>query len=202
MGSANSTRARSAHGYVRTLIQQEELPLLRDHLLRLDDESRHDRFNGFLDVGFINSYAARCADDGTVIVAYILDGVVRGAAELHPPDGGLPEVAFSVETMVRRQGVGSALFRRAIEEARWAGHKRIRLTTSADNHAMRALAKKFGAHLTFENGEPAGTIDLTRTPAAAFGELAAAPFRARTAILSFNETCWKLMAEICERRVA
>jgi len=185
------------------LIQQEELPLLRDHLLRLDDESRHDRFNGFLDVGFINSYAARCADDGTVIVAYIQDGVIRGAAELHPPeDGGLPEVAFSVETMVRRQGVGSALFRRVIEEARWAGYKRLRLTTSADNHAMRTLAKKFGAHLTFVNGEPSGTIDLTRTPAAEFGELAAAPLRVGSDLLSFNQTCWKLFARICERRVA
>ena len=50
--------ARTAPGYVRTLIQQEELPLLRDHLLRLDAASRHDRFNGFLDDSFIERYAA------------------------------------------------------------------------------------------------------------------------------------------------
>ena len=78
-----STLARS---YVRTLRQQEELPLLRDHLLRLDRESRHDRFHGFMDDDFIERYAAKCADDGTVIIAYIENGVVRGAAELHPPD--------------------------------------------------------------------------------------------------------------------
>jgi hypothetical protein len=48
----------------------EILPLLRDHLLRLDAESRYDRFNGFLDDSFIECYAARCADDGTVIIAY------------------------------------------------------------------------------------------------------------------------------------
>src|SRR5262249_15286937 len=84
--------SKSGLGYVRTLSQHEELPLLRDHLLRLDSESRHDRFNGFLDDSFIERYAARCADDGTVIVAYIVDGVVRGAAELHPPEGDcLPE---------------------------------------------------------------------------------------------------------------
>ena len=75
-----------ARGYVRTLRQQEELPLLRDHLLRLDKESRHDRFHGFMDDSFIEHYAARCADDGTVIIAYVEDGVVHGAAELHPPD--------------------------------------------------------------------------------------------------------------------
>ena len=38
---------RPGFGYVRALSQQEELPLLRDHLLRLDPESRvafaHDR---------------------------------------------------------------------------------------------------------------------------------------------------------------
>ena len=39
---------RSGFGYVRTLSQPEELPLLRDHLLRLDSASRHDRFNGFI----------------------------------------------------------------------------------------------------------------------------------------------------------
>ena len=32
-----------ADSSVRTLSQQEELPLLRDHLLRLDPASRHDR---------------------------------------------------------------------------------------------------------------------------------------------------------------
>jgi hypothetical protein len=106
------TRSTLASGSVRTLRQQEELPLLRDHLLRLDQESRHDRFNGFMDDGFIERYAAKCADDGTVIIAYLEGGVVRGAAELHPPDqfpDSLPEIAFSVETCVRRQGVGSIL---------------------------------------------------------------------------------------------
>ena len=78
-------RPRPGFGYVRTLSQQEELPLLRDHLLRLDPDSRRDRFNGFLDDGFIERYAERCANDGTVIVAYMENGTVRGAAELHPP---------------------------------------------------------------------------------------------------------------------
>ena len=80
------TRSTPARGSVRTLRQQEELPLLRDHLLRLDSGSRHDRFHGFMDDSFIERYAAKCADDGTVIIAYIEEGVVRGAAELRPPD--------------------------------------------------------------------------------------------------------------------
>src|ERR1700733_1796478 len=138
---------RPGFGYVRTLSQQEELPLWRDHLRRLDADSRHERFNGFMDDEFIERYAAKCADDGTIIVAYMESGIVRGAAELHPPeqsDDGLPEIAFSVEDCVRRQGVGSLLFRRLISEARWRGYRTLRVTTGAGNQAMRSLASKFG----------------------------------------------------------
>src|ERR1700692_3099636 len=101
MSDDTTHRARPGFGYVRTLSQQEELPLLRDHLLRLDTQSRRDRFHGFMDDDFIERYAAKCADDGTIIIAYMENGIVRGAAELHPPgqsDDGMPEIAFSVET--------------------------------------------------------------------------------------------------------
>src|SRR4029078_1387239 len=51
-------RPRPGFGYVRTLSQQEELPLLRDHLLRLDAASRHGRFNAYMEDEFVESYAA------------------------------------------------------------------------------------------------------------------------------------------------
>ena len=92
--------------------------------------------------------------------------MVRGAAELHPPEqspDSLPEIAFSVEASVRRQGVGSILFRKLIAEARAKGYTSLRITTGAQNEAMRALASKFGAQLTFRHGESTGTIDLHAT---------------------------------------
>jgi len=182
-------------GYVRTLRQQEELPLLRDHLLRLDAESRHDRFNGFMDDSFIDAYAAKCAGDGTVIIAYIESGVVRGAAELHPADqspDGLPEIAFSVEAPVRRHGVGSILFKRLISEARWKGYRSLRITTGAQNQAMRALANKFGAHLTFRQGESTGTIDLKRPQFGASSAIAAQADAVRT-MMQLQRAYWKLL---------
>jgi GNAT superfamily N-acetyltransferase len=186
-----------AKGIVRILRQQEELPLLRDHLLRLDRESRHDRFNGFMDDDFIERYAAKCADDGTVIIAYIEYGVVRGAAELHPPDqspGALPEIAFSVEACVRRQGVGSILFRRLIAEAQSKGYQSLRITTGAQNRAMRALANKFGAHLTFRHGESTGSIDLEPQPRPESAKLAiATPADAARAMMTINRAYWKLL---------
>jgi len=190
-----------ARGTVRTLSQQEELPLLRDHLLRLDHESRHDRFHGFMDDSFIERYAAKCASDGTVIIAYLEDGVVRGAAELHPPDTSpdlLPEIAFSVEASVRRQGVGSILFRKLIAEARTKGYRDLRITTGAQNDAMRALANKFGAHLTFRYGESTGTIDVREPPRPALARPGSAtgvatPMDAARAIIHFNRAYWKFL---------
>jgi hypothetical protein len=191
---------RPGFGYVRTLSQQEELPLLRDHLLRLDPESRHDRFNGFLDESFIERYAEKCADDGTVIVAYMENGIVRGAAELHPPEqsgDGVPEIAFSVEACVRRQGVGSILFKRLLSEARWRGYRRLRVTTGASNEAMRALASKFGAHLVFRHGESTGTIEVGQAPQAELAKLAIdAPLDAARAVMNFNRAWWKLFAKM------
>jgi GNAT superfamily N-acetyltransferase len=189
-----------AKGNVRTLRQQEELPLLRDHLLRLDPESRHDRFHGFMDDGFIERYAAKCANDGTVIIAYIEDGVVRGAAELHPPDqspDSQPEIAFSVEASVRRQGVGSILFKKLIAEARSRGHGSLRITTGAQNQAMRALARKFGAHLTFRQGESTGSINLQPVSQPEFAKRdVAAPVDTARAMIDFNRACWKLFLEM------
>jgi GNAT superfamily N-acetyltransferase len=190
------TRSAPAKGYVRTLRQQEELPLLRDHLLRLDPESRRDRFHGFLDDSFIERYAAKCAEDGTVIIAYFENGVVRGAAELHPPDqspDSLPEIAFSVEASVRRQGVGSILFKKLIAEARSKGYHSLRITTGAQNHAMRALASKFGAHLTFRQGESTGSIDLKQQPLSPFAGLAIpTPADAARAMINLNRAYWRL----------
>jgi hypothetical protein len=153
-----------------------------------------------MDDSFIERYAEKCANDGTVIMAYIEDGVVRGAAELHPPEqsqDSLPEIAFSVEASVRRKGVGSILFRKLIAEARAKGYRSLRITTGAQNEAMRALANKFGAHLNFRYGESTGNIDLTQQkqpePApAAF----ATSLDAGRAIANFNRAYWKMLLQM------
>jgi GNAT superfamily N-acetyltransferase len=188
------TRARSI---VRTLSQHEELPLLRDHLLRLDRASRHDRFHGFIDDSFIEGYAEKCANDGTIVIAYFEDGVVRGAAELHPPEqspDSLPEIAFSVEAPARRRGVGSFLFRQLIAEARAKGYRKLRITTGAQNVAMRALANKFGAQLTFSQGESTGTVDVIKQDPP---ETAAVPFASTLAaarsIAAVNRAYWRML---------
>lgn len=151
-------------GLVRKLVPEEE-HLLRDHLLRLDPEGRRHRFNGIVGDFFIESYASRCFHDGTVVIAYLEDGVVHGAAELHAPERSseqLPEIAFSVEAHLRHRGVGSMLFSRILLEARGRRYRKLRVTTGTDNDAMRKLALKFGAKLSYRRGEVDGVIDIKR----------------------------------------
>jgi hypothetical protein len=172
------------------ILRHDELPLLRDHLLRLDPQSRRDRFHGAVDETFIDDYIARCFGPKTITIAYVESDEVHGVAELHEPagDDDLPELAFSVEESFRRRGVGSILFKTLLDEARRAGYRRLRVMTGAQNDAMRALARKFGAHLVFDHGELAGTIDLSVASIASTGDKRAKNLA--EAVLAFNRAYW------------
>jgi GNAT superfamily N-acetyltransferase len=204
MTEVPASNAAIERGTIRTLTARE-MPLLREHLLRLDAESRRDRFNGAIDEKFIESYAERCLADGTVVIAYVEDEHVLAAAELHQPDSssdGMPEIAFSVEQHVRRKGVGSILFRRLIAEAEGRGYESLRITTGYSNEAMRALAHKFGAHLTFRQGETTGTIELKPlTLSAVAGRSAprgalAEPVDAARTIVNMNRAWWQMVLKM------
>jgi RimJ/RimL family protein N-acetyltransferase len=160
----HSLKSQPWRGVVRQL-RPSDLPRFRDHLLRLDAESRHDRFNGVTNDAYLSAYAERSFHDGATVIGYVEDGKVLGAAELHErPDLSEPtgEIAFSVEHELQHRGIGSALFERLITNARGLGYEKLRVTTHPGNLAMRALARKFDAHLSFENLETVGVIDLGR----------------------------------------
>jgi len=149
-------------GVIRQLRPSEEL-LFRNHLLGLDVASRRDRFNGVTHDQFVAAYSSRCFHDGTIVLGYVVDDKLRGAAELHErPELAEPtgEIAFSVERDFQHRGVGAKLFARLIDIARGYGYKRLLVTTHPDNEAMKALARRFGSRLSFEEGETVGRIDL------------------------------------------
>ena len=62
----------------------------RDHLLRLDLESRHSRFGGGVSDQFILDYVDTTFGLGSVVHGFFADGVLRGAAELRPLGRALP----------------------------------------------------------------------------------------------------------------
>lgn len=149
-------------GVIRKL-RSREVQLFQEHLLRLDAESRHNRFLGVVNDDFIAKYPARCFANGATIFAYIEDGKVLGAAELHPEkpeEKHTAEVAFSVEPELRRRGIGQRLFRRLIVSARNTGIRHLRLNCHPANEAMQGLARKFKAQITFGQCGTLGSLKL------------------------------------------
>jgi GNAT superfamily N-acetyltransferase len=155
-------------GVIRQL-RPSDLPRFRDHLLRLDARTRRDRFNGGIGDRFVEAYADRCFAEGTTVIGHVSGDEVRGAAEIHErpqDDEPTAEIAFSVEPRFQGRGIGTLLFERLLLHARGLGYRHLRVTTHADNGAMRRLARKFGAALSFETGETVGVIHLPPLPPA------------------------------------
>ena len=59
----------------------------RDHLLRLDADSRRSRFGGAVSDAFITNYIELSLGLDAVIHGFFVDGVLRGVAELRPLGG-------------------------------------------------------------------------------------------------------------------
>jgi GNAT superfamily N-acetyltransferase len=143
-----------------------ETDAYRDHLLRLDRESRQRRFSGVVSDAFIAKHAATARDIGVVVHGFFIDGVLRGAAELRPFSKMFPrtaEAAFSIEQPWQSQGVGSALLERTLLTARNRGIKLLQLHCLAENKRMQQLARKFEAGLKFDFGSVIGEVDPPRS---------------------------------------
>ena len=143
-----------------------ETDAYRDHLLRLDRESRNTRFSGAVSDDFIAKHAATASDFGVVVHGFFVDGVMRGAAELRPL-GTLfkheAEAAFSIERDWQSHGVGTALLERTLLSARNRGIKMLRMDCLAANRRMQQLARKFEAEFTFDFGSVVGQVDPPRS---------------------------------------
>jgi GNAT superfamily N-acetyltransferase len=92
---------------------------------------------------------------------------------------------------MRRKGVGSILFTQLIAKAKSMGYKTLRVTTGAQNDAMRALAGKFGAKLSFRHGESTGLIDLSAEPVKAAPQAKAGAVDVAKAVGDYNRAAWR-----------
>ena len=61
-----------------------EAGIYRDHLLRLDRDSRYSRFGGAVSDEFVDNYVTTTFGLSAVVHGFFVDGVLRGAAELRP----------------------------------------------------------------------------------------------------------------------
>src|SRR5215207_7997811 len=161
----------------RGSIRRLDLNAYRDHLLRLDPQTRRNRFSGAVSDSFLSLYAERAFSEDRIMLAYVVGGEVRGVAELcpfAPPYADEGEAAFSVETPYRLRGVGTSLFKRLILLARNRGIRTLHVRCLPHNRAMQVLARRHGARLLFESEETVGQVDAgPPTPFSVWQEWAA-----------------------------
>lgn len=138
-----------------------ETDKFRDHLLRLDRESRRMRFAHGVSDAFVEDYASRMSEMGSIVFGYVVDGEVHAAAELRKLGdhwGNEAEAAFSVEKAHQERGIGTELMGRVIRAARNRGVHLLYMSCLAENTKMQAIARKHEADLKFEYGEVIGEI--------------------------------------------
>jgi GNAT superfamily N-acetyltransferase len=136
-----------------------EAELYRQHLLRLDAESRRNRFGGAVSDEFIQRYAEPSALIDAIIYGLFVDGVLRAAAELRLLDrAGDAEVALSIEKAWQSRGVGTALLERVLLAACNRQVERLHMLCLAENRHMQQLARKFDAELSFQSGSVVGEM--------------------------------------------
>lgn len=172
-----------------------EAEFYRDHLLRLDAESRRSRFAGGVSDNFVRNYADLSFRLDAVIHGFFVQGVLRGAAELRAIGGPLTaeaEVAFSIEKPWQSHGVGSALLERTLLAARNRGLKFLHMACLADNTRMQQLARKFDAELSFDFGGVVGEVAAPRpTPLSLMREVLADGHGFATALLEVQSRLFR-----------
>ena len=139
-----------------------ETDAYRDHLLRLDAESRRSRFGGTIADDIVRTYAATTRGSDVILHGFFVDGVLRGAADLHilgPLHWREAEAALSIEKRWQSHGVGSALLERSLLAARNRGIKLLHVCCLAENQRMQHLARKFEAEITFDFGTVIGKME-------------------------------------------
>ena len=154
-----------------------EADVYRDHLLRLDPDSRRNRFAGAVSDEFVRDYAELSFGIDALIHGFFVDGTLRGAAELRPIGAPLTreaEAAFSIEKPWQSHGVGSVLLERTLLAARNRGIKFLHLACLADNKRMQQLARKYDAELSFDFSSIVGEVATPRpTPLSLMREILA-----------------------------
>lgn len=147
-------------GTIRKLWPSES-DKFRDHLLRLDKDSRRMRFAHAVSDNFIDDYAGRMNEMGAIVYGYLEGGEVRAVAELKKLGdtwGQEAEAAFSVEPGYQEKGIGTELMGRVIRAGRNRSVNHLYMSCLAENRKMQAIARKHEADLRFEYGEVIGEI--------------------------------------------
>jgi ribosomal protein S18 acetylase RimI-like enzyme len=142
---------RTKHSTVR--LREADRASLAAHFLALGEEDRRLRFGVNLSDDSLRDYVARL-DFRRDRLFGLHDSNLELVAVVHvaPGDAG-SELGLSVLHGWRGQGVGDALFRRAVTFLRKQGSQAVFVHCLAENAAMLHLARKNGLRVAYSGGE-------------------------------------------------
>ena len=193
-GDGGDEAERTLPGTIRKL-WVGETAALRDHLLRLDPDSRRSRFGSPVNRFFIDQYASRALTPESVVHGMFVDGTLRAAAELRVFGKPFPfdaEAAFSVEREWQSRGVGSELLDRTVLAARNRNIRTIYLNCLTENRRMQAIARKHEASLRIRADEVIGeVVNSGATPLSVAREFMADGYGMATAILDLQSRLFR-----------
>ena len=140
-----------------------ELARVTEHLLRLDPQSRADRFSGQISDQSIMSYVQGIDLSRDLMLVWFVEGELRATAHLALTRAFWPreaELALTVEAPWQDQGIGTELCREALIAARNRMIGRVWLVCLMENRRMQRIVRKLEGGLLYLDGAVEGGISL------------------------------------------
>ncbi|MEM8687895.1 MAG: GNAT family N-acetyltransferase [Pseudomonadota bacterium] len=135
---------------------------IKEHFRQLDAKTRRLRFGGAVSESFVEQYAGKLIELGTILYGAFPDGRLRALGELRGLLDDWPasaEAAFSVQQPWQDKGLGAALMDRVVAAAQNRGVKSLHMMCLRENEKMQHLALKHDAILDFNRFEVEATLD-------------------------------------------
>lgn len=143
-------------------------PALEAHFIRLDIEDRRLRFGSGISDDALRDYVRRI-DFGRDGVFAVQDDALRPLAVVHVAMGSGPaEMGLSVLPEARGQGLGNALFRRAVTFLRNRGAASVFMHCLSENAAIMHLARKNRMRMVRHGTESDARLELAPATADSF----------------------------------
>lgn len=141
---------------------------LERHFLSLGPEDRRLRFGAAIADELVQDYVARIDLERDEVFAVTADdlsllGVVHVAFS-----NGSAELGVSVLSAARGQGIGNALFERAVMHLRNRGARSVFMHCLSENQVMMHLARKHGMRIVYSGGESEAHLELAAPDAESY----------------------------------
>ncbi len=140
-----------------------DAPALQAHLMRLDPDSRTERFHGYISDEAVENYCRGINWLEDLLLGWFEDGELRAVAHLAvlpkrwPREG---ELALTVERDWQERGIGTELCRQTLLSARNRMIGRVCMICLMENARMRKIVRRLEGSLVYLDGGAEGEVQL------------------------------------------